>query len=79
MTSKKGRSLYCPPELIIELDNLKKAENLPDSNPVAMRELVRFSRIGRAVKQGGVGNLPEIAPRPKKKRKSFDGPFQGLF
>lgn len=41
--------MYCPPELIIEVNDIKREDNLPDSNPVAIRELVKYARIGREV------------------------------
>jgi len=61
---KKGKIIYAPSLLILEIEDIKREDKL-DKNAEAIYELLKYARAGRETKRFWNMDLREVAPLPK--------------
>lgn len=76
MDRRKGRICYVPPAVVIELEDIKREDNLT-SQADAFKELTKYARVGREAKRmmkldfSRALKLPSISELYPQRRKKW--------
>lgn len=76
MTLPKPKIAWIPKSLVIEMEDLKKEEDIrgPHANAITLDKVARYCRVGREAKRLSTLNLgwkPTKLPKPRRKKKKW--------